>query len=162
MKSRYLLKFSYPSKYKMKRGRHVRLFSDPPPRTLPTLMTQVEHYYYFSSLCMRMRENWYLEKVCGGPYIVWRGRFLVEISAEMLITDVGMAVETFLPRLRGPGTRPGSAESGVRPAPPGRLSLLPLDEWLLGGPSWVLRRCRGFVHWFSLTCGPFFVSVTQD
>ena len=33
---------SYPSWYKMKRGRQVRLFSDPPPRTLPTLKIQVE------------------------------------------------------------------------------------------------------------------------
>ena len=162
MNSGYLLKCSYPLKYKMKRGRHVRLFSNPPPRTLPTLMIQVEHYYYFSSLCIRMRENGYIERVSGGPYIVWRRRFLVEISTGTLITDVGMAVATFLPRLRGPGTRPGSAESGVRPAPPGRLSLPPLDEWLLGGPSWVLRQCRGFVHWLPLTCGPFFVSVMQD
>ena len=67
MNSGYLLKCSYPSKYKMKRGRHVRLFSDPPPRTLPTLMIQVEHYYYFSSLYMRMRENGYNERVSGGP-----------------------------------------------------------------------------------------------
>ena len=160
MNSGYLLKCSYPLKYKMKRGRHVRLFSNPPPRTLPTLMIQVEHYYYFSSLCIRMRENGYIERVSGGPYIVWRRRFLVEISTGTLITDVGMAVATFLPRLRGPGTRPGSAEPGFRLASPGHLSLPSLDEWLLGGPSWVLRRCRGFVHWFSLTCGPFFVSVT--
>ena len=70
MNSGYLLKCSYPSKYKTKRDRHVRLFSDPPPRTLPTLMIQVEHYYYFSSLCMRMRENPSIERVCGSPYIV--------------------------------------------------------------------------------------------
>jgi len=55
------------------------------------------------------------------PYIVWRARFLGEKSAGMLATDVGMAVATFLPKLRGPGTCPGSAEAGVRPAPYCRL-----------------------------------------
>ena len=38
------------------------------------------------------------------PYIVLRGRFLGEKSAETLATGVGMAVATFLPKLRGPGT----------------------------------------------------------
>ena len=49
------------------------------------------------------------------PYIVWRGRFLGEKSAGTLATDVGMAVATFLPKLRGPGTSPGSADPPLPP-----------------------------------------------
>ena len=59
----------------MKRGQQVRLFSDPPPRTLPNLKKQVEHYYYFFSLkCMRMEWEC-LERVCGGPFYNSKGRF---------------------------------------------------------------------------------------
>ena len=43
-----------------------------------------------------------LRVVSGGPFIAWRGRFPVEKRAGMLVTDVGMAVETFLLKLRGP------------------------------------------------------------
>ena len=56
-------------------------------------------------------------------FIVWRGRFPGEIRAGTLVTDVMMAVATFLPKLRGPGTRSGSTKPGVRPAPHCRLWL---------------------------------------
>ena len=49
------------------------------------------------------------------PYIVWRGRFLGEKSAGMLTTDVGMAVATFLPKLRGAVTHLGPADPWVGP-----------------------------------------------
>jgi len=52
---------------------------------------------------------------------VWRGRFLGEKSAGTLATDIAMAVATFLPKMRGPGTYPGLAEPGVRPTPLCRL-----------------------------------------
>jgi len=46
------------------------------------------------------------------PFIVWRGRFPGEINARTLATDFRKAVASILPRLRRPGTRPGSAEPG--------------------------------------------------
>ena len=117
MNSGYLLKCSYPSKYKTKRGRHVRLFSDPPPLTLPTLMIQVEHYYYFSSLYMRIRENGCLERVCGGPYIAQGGRFPQALNMETLGTAFRMIRENHRQKCTWTGASLGSAEPGVWPAP---------------------------------------------
>ena len=71
----------------------------------------------------------------GGPFIAWRGRFPGEIRAGMLVTDVGMAVETFLPKPRGPGARLGWAEPGVRPTPHYSLWPLSFAGSLVGGPS---------------------------
>ena len=122
MNSGYLLKCSYPSKYKMKRGQHVRLFSDPPPRTLPTLMIQVEHYYYyFPSLCMRTRGNDICERVCGGPIYILKDRFPPFLDMETLITSFGRIRENHRPNCTWTGASPGSAEPGVRPAPWHRL-----------------------------------------
>ena len=150
MNSGYLLKCSYPSKYKMKRGRHVRLFSYPPPRTLPILMIQVEHYYYFSSLYMRIRENGCLERVCGGPYIAQGGRFPPELNMETLGTAFKMIRRIFPPKCSWTGFRDGLAEPVVRPAPGRRLS-----SWTLpGGPPSCVCRCRGFVGRFSLSNRP--------
>ena len=49
------------------------------------------------------------------PYIVWRGLFLGEKSTGTLAIDVGMVVATFLPKLRGSGTCPGSADPPLPP-----------------------------------------------
>ena len=49
------------------------------------------------------------------PYIVWRGLFLGEKSTGTLEIDVGMVVATFLPKLRGSGTCPGSADPPLPP-----------------------------------------------
>ena len=49
------------------------------------------------------------------PYIVWRGQFPGEKNVGTLATDVGMAVATFLPKLRGSGTCPGSADPPLPP-----------------------------------------------
>ena len=51
------------------------------------------------------------------PYIVWEGWFLGEKIAGSLATEVGMAVATFLPKLRGLGTSPGSADPPLPPLP---------------------------------------------
>ena len=95
-----------------------------------------------------------LRGVSGGPFIAWRGRFPGDKRAGALVTDVGMAVETFLPKLRGPGARLGSDESGVRPTPP----LQPLATVLCRVTGrWALFsicRCQGFVSRFALSCGP--------
>ena len=96
----------------------------------------------------------YLRGCVNAPYIVWRGRFLGEKSAGILATDVGMAVATFLPKLRGPGTRPGSAGPTLPPLPTDFCR--ETGEWVL----LIIRRCRGFIHQFALLCGPF-VSVMQ-
>ena len=74
----------------------------------------------------------------GGPFIAWIGRFPGEKRAGTLVTDVGMAVETFLPKLRGPGARLGSAEPGVRPTPHCRLWPPSFARSLVGGPSSVV------------------------
>ena len=73
--------------------------------------------------------------VSGGPFIAWRGRFPGEKRAGTLVTDVGMAVETFLPKLRGSGARPGSAEPEVPPTPHCRLWPPSFAGSLVGGPS---------------------------
>ena len=76
-----------------------------------------------------------LRGVSGGPFIAWRGRFPGEKRAGTLVTDVGMAVETFLPKLRGAGARLGSAEHGVRPTPHCNLWPPSFAGSLIGGPS---------------------------
>ena len=155
MNSRYLLKCSYPLKYKTKRGRHVRLFSDPPPRTLPTLMIQVEHYYYFSSMCMRMRGNEICERVCGGPIYILKGRFPLFLDMETLLTAFGRIRENHRRKCTWTGTRPGSAEPGVRPPPWHRLSPPSLAGRLTCGSSSLVCVGRGLVRRFALTNGPF-------
>ena len=82
------------------------------------------------------------ERVCGGPFIAWRGRFPGEIRAGTLVTDVGMAVATFLPKLRGPGTHPGSADPWVGP-------LSTVFTWEFG--RWVDSVCFLFLY-VSLVC----------
>ena len=85
---------------------------------------------------------------------MWRGRFPGEIRAGMLITDVGMAVATFLPKLRGDGnsSRFGRTWGSAGPTLP---PLATAFGWVTG--RWALlriRRCRGFVRPFALSCGP--------
>ena len=155
MNSKYLLKCSYPSKYKTKRGRHVRLFSDPPPRTHPTIFIQVEHYYYFSSLCMRMRENEICERVCGGPMYVLKGRFPPSSDMETLITAFGRIRKNHRPKCTWTSASLGSAEPGVRPVPWHRLSPPSLAGRLTCGSSSQVCVGRGLVHRFALTNGPF-------
>ena len=56
----------------MKRGRQVRLFSNPPPRTLPTLMIQVEVLLLLFFLIVYMNVNVNvndLRGVSGGTFI---------------------------------------------------------------------------------------------
>ena len=70
----------------MKRGRQVRLFSDLPPRTLPTLKIQVE---FLPLLLPQVNVNGMVNKLRGvreAPFIVLIGRFLGEIRAGTLIT----------------------------------------------------------------------------
>ena len=155
MNSGYLLNCSYPSKYKTKRGRHVRLFSDPPPRTLPTLMIQVEHYYYFSSLCMRMRERMrYVRECVEVLFITQRGRFPPELDMETLGTAFKRIRRIFPPKCTWTGFRDGSAKPVVRPAPGRRLSRRLLSWTLPGGPPSCVCQCRGFVRRFSMSNGP--------
>ena len=78
---------------------------------------------------------------------MWRGWFLVEISTGTLITDVGMAVATFLPRLRGPGFRPCSADLGSVDPWVGPLSTVFM--WEFG--RWVDSVCFLFLY-VSLVC----------
>ena len=78
-------------------------------------MIQVEHYYYFSSLCMRMRENGCLERVCGGPYIAQGGRFPPELNMETLITAIRRIRSSFPPKLSVTGFQVGSADPPVPP-----------------------------------------------
>ena len=90
------------------------------------------------------------------PYIVWRARFLGEKSAGMLATDVGMAVATFLPKLRGPGTSPGSADPPLPPLP--TVFCRVAVRWVLFSdmsvPGFVWSVCSDM--WASFGC------VTQD
>ena len=74
-----------------------------------------------------------LRGVSGGPFIAWRSRFLGEIRAGTQVTDIIMAVATFLPRLWGPGSRPGSTDPCGRPAPRWAPSAPPSRGSLAGG-----------------------------
>ena len=56
-----------------------------------------------------------LRRCVEAPYIVRRGQFLGEKSAGTLTTDIGTVVATFLPKLRGSGTCPGSADPPLPP-----------------------------------------------
>ena len=103
-----------------------------------------------------------LERVCGGPFYSSKGRFLGEISTGTLVTDFSKAVATFLPRLRGSGTCPDSAEPGVRPAPLSHLSSPTFAERLVCGPSSLVGRCRGWIRQFCSDNGALYVGVMQD
>jgi len=128
---------SYPSKYKTKTGQHIRLFSDPPPRALPYSNDTSGVLLLLLLLVYVMGWMNDLRGCVEAPYIAWIGRFPGEKSARTLAIDVGMAVATFLPKLRGPGTCPGSAKLGVRPAPLCRLCPPSFAGWLVSGPSWL-------------------------
>ena len=52
------------------------------------------------------------------------------------------------------GGRPGSADPGGRPAPPGRLSSLSSSRSLICGPMSRSRGAFALVPPFALTCGP--------
>ena len=99
-----------------------------------------------------------MEALC----IVWKGRFLGEIRAGTLVIDFSKAVATFLPRLRGPGTCPGSAEPGVRLAPLCCLCSPTFAGRLVCGPSSLVGWCRGWIRRFCSDNGALFAGVMQD
>ena len=152
MNSEYLLKCSYPSKYKTKRGRHVRLFSDPLSRTLPTLMIQVEYYYSFSSLCMRMREK----DIMNTWESVWRSYLYLERSVPSIFRygniencpwdDKGESLAKV--HLDWCQSRFGRTTGSAGPTWP------PLAGWLTGGSSSLICQCWGWIRQFVLKIGP--------
>ena len=139
----------------MKRGRQVRLFSDPPPRTLPTLKIQVEHYYFSSLKCMRMEQE-FLERGEGGFLYSSKGRFPPSTNMGTCQTDIRRIITMFPPKL---SVRPFQMGSADPLQPPLATAFVWVSAW------WVLMsdgRCQGLVGRFGLVCGPPFVCVTPD
>ena len=142
----------YPSRYKSKRDRQVRLFSDPPPRTLPTLMIQV------GVLLLLFFLNVYANAIERGkwrPFYSLKGRFPPSLSMEMLITALKRIRENHRPRHTWTGASPGSDEPLVRPTPWHRLSPPSLAGRLTCGSSSLICVGLGLVRRFALTNGSF-------
>jgi len=113
----------YPSRYMTKRGRQVRLFSNPPPRTLPTLKIQVE---FLPLLLEQVNVNGMVNGEClerseWRPFYSLNCRFPPSSDMGTLITAFGRIREDHRPRRTWTDASPGSAEPVVWPAPLGRL-----------------------------------------
>ena len=116
----------YPSRYKTKRGRHVRLFSDPPPHTLPTQMMQV------GVLLLLFFLNVYVNGIERGewrPFYSLKGRFPTSLSMETLITALERIRENHRLRRTWTGASLGSAGPTWPPLATafGRVT----DRWVL-------------------------------
>jgi len=113
----------------MKRGRQVRLFTDPTPRTLPTLKIRVE---FLPLLLQQVNVNGMvcdLRGVTGGPFIGWGSRFPPSLYMEMLITAFERIMENHRPRRTWTGASLGSAGPTWPPLATafGRVT----DRWVL-------------------------------
>ena len=132
---------------KPKRRRQVRLFSKLLPHKLPRLMIQeVEPLYSSPShmkwcVCERWREP---------PFIVFKVGSRQKHIWKVIRRSRGHATS----KCTWTGGRPGSADLGGRPAPPGRLSSLSSSGSLMCGPMSRSRGAFALVPPFALTCGP--------
>ena len=137
--------------YRIRRGkrhRQVRLFSELLPHTLPRLMIQrggasllFSFTYKMVCVCERWREP---------PVIVFRVGSRQKHIWKVIRRSRGHATSKCI----WTGGRLGSADSGGRPAPPGRLSSLSSSGSLICGPMSRSRGAFALVPPFALTCGP--------
>ena len=122
-------------------SRQHRPSSRTSPRTLPSLISQLEPLYIpplmVCRLGMKERMNecgMPLGGVRGAPFIAQEGRFPRESNMGILGTDFGRIRATFPPKLGPIGDNVGPGDPAVRPAPGSHLSRR-LSSWtLLGGP----------------------------
>ena len=131
-----------------KRRRQVRLFFELLPHILPRIRIQrggASLLFSFTYEMVCVCERW-----SEPPFIVFRVGSRQKHIWKVIRRSRGHATS----KCTWTGGRPGSADPGGRPAPPGRLSSLSSSWSLIFGPMSRSRGAFALVPLFALTCGP--------
>ena len=142
-------------------SRQHRPSSRTSPRTLPSLISQLEPLYIPPLMVCRlgmkerMNENGMtLGGVRGAPFTAQGVRFPAGINMETYGNRLMRIVSFFPPKIGPVGANKGSGDPGVRPTIGCLLSRRHSSWTLPGGPPSCVCRCRGFVGRFSLSNRP--------